>query len=180
MYLIPVLRHGIVVFAACQLVPLVLIGHAVAVGVQSHHHHSRLRRAALQLLVGRYVAVEGVALDVEVLFARHIDDRMVEAESDIAAPCTEGYHHIVHKVVLSLLPHRLLRVARFVDGHGVDKLSWGGTVFIHLGCVGRVLRLLVQHHDGEGMSVAPHAVVEGEGDVVCAFFFSQKDVSALC
>ena len=104
---------------------------------------------------------------------------MVEAEGDIAAPCAQGYHHVVHQVVLRLLPHGFLRVARLVEGHGVDKLSRSRTVLIHPGGIGRVFRLLVQHHDGEGVLVAPHAVVEGEGDAVRAFLLGQKDVGAL-
>ena len=159
-YLIILHRLGIVILTASQLVPLILIRHTIAVSVKCHHHDTWLRRATLTTSVIGYVAIKGIALDEKVFLSRHIHHSMVETKGYISAVCSQGYHDIVHQVVLSFLSHGFLIVTIFIKRHRIYKLSWCWPILIHLGSIWTVLRILMHHRYGEIMAETTFSVIE--------------------
>ena len=128
--LIPLDGGGVVVFAAGELVPGV-VGESVAVGVDAHPHSSRLG-------VGAVAVVEGIAVDLEVVFSGDIHQLMIEAEGHVSAEHAERHHPgllVAAKLEAHLLHDAGFAGALLVGGDIVDKLSGSRTKLEYFGYV---------------------------------------------
>ena len=146
--LIVVLSFGMMVLAACQLIPLVAVaGNAVTVHVHAHHDDSRLAAAAMSLAI----TDEGVALNLKVIGV-HIDHRMVKSNDHIAAISAQRNHalgpdridagdglamksrgHCIDVAAdgrLASRQHTIHGLTHPAHRHGVDKLPWSRAVLI--------------------------------------------------
>ena len=161
-----------------DLVPLV-VGLAVLILVEHHQNDARLRAASVHARVGG--AVDRVAVDADVVFARNVDDRVVESERDVAAVGSQRHAalHLSGDGLLGLLPHGLRRVALPVFGHRVHELSRCRAVFVDRGDVGAVLHLLFDHVEGHPVHDRIDGVEDSERHVVGARILHQEDVVLL-
>ena len=161
-----------------DLVPLV-VRLAVLVLVEHDHDDTRFRTASVDARMS--CAVERVAIDADVVFARNVYDRMVESERDVTAVCAERNTalHLSGDGFLGLLPHGLRRVALPVFGHRVHELSRSRAVFVDRRYVGTVLYLLFDHVKGHPVHDRIDGVEDLERYVIGARVLHQEDVVLL-